>query len=184
MHSNDDSRESFESIVIDDSHSPDSTTSAEAGKACFPERSSKDYKREQKLHRIARELQFSHPGGAVAVPSEDACSFWTEEGHRILLTRSKKNGMDDDDPDEYHPHHDREGRFVTEDGRHIRICDCLSSECSGCHVPCKRCSSRYCGFVCQRGRNFAPEKIEIDADNVATIYHPLAATKKEKNFVS
>ena len=31
MHSNDDSRESFESIVIDDSHSPDSTTSAEAG---------------------------------------------------------------------------------------------------------------------------------------------------------
>lgn len=39
--------------------------------------------------------------------------------------------MDDDDPDEYHPHHDREGRFVTEDGRHIRICDCLSSECSG-----------------------------------------------------
>uniref|UniRef100_A0A0N5APT2 ARF7EP_C domain-containing protein n=1 Tax=Syphacia muris TaxID=451379 RepID=A0A0N5APT2_9BILA len=133
-----------------------------------------------KLLRIVRELQFSHPGDSAVIPSEDACSFLTEEGHRVLLARLKKNEEEDEDPDEYHPHHDREGYFVTGDGRHIRLCDCLSINCTGCHVPCKQCHSRYCGYVCQRGRDFAPEKIEIDADDAEPIYHPFIFRKKSK----
>lgn len=184
MYANEDSRGSFDSIIIDDSHSRDSTTSADTGREGAQRYSSKDYRRELKLHRIVRELQFSHPGGAVAVPSEDACSFLTEEGHRILSARVKKNEVDFDDPDEYHPHHDREGLFVTDEGKHVRLCDCLFPECRGCHVPCKRCGTRYCGYICQRGRDFAPEKIEIDVDSGTTIYHPYISRKKEKSGIS
>ncbi|VDO89488.1 unnamed protein product [Schistosoma curassoni] len=41
-----------------------------------------------------------------------------------------------------HPLYDSRGRLL---GTLEYSCDCLKSECPGCHLPCRRCHSTFCG---------------------------------------
>lgn len=55
--------------------------------------------------------------------------------------------------------HDRDGKLI-ENG--TDFCDCLNSECSGCHFPCPKCSSPKCSVDCRRNRKWTCDAIDIE----------------------
>lgn len=42
------------------------------------------------------------------------------------------------------------------------LCDCLDTECKGCHFSCEKCSSTKCGPACRVNRRYIFERIEYD----------------------
>ncbi|VDP02448.1 unnamed protein product [Schistosoma mattheei] len=50
-----------------------------------------------------------------------------------------------------HPLYDSRGRLL---GTLEYNCDCLKSECPGCHLPCRRCHSTFCGASCRIYRTY------------------------------
>ncbi|XP_029168998.1 ARL14 effector protein isoform X2 [Nylanderia fulva] len=67
----------------------------------------------------------------------------------------------------YHSHrkqlYDEKGVFVrTSDD----VCDCLKSECPGCHFPCSKCSSPKCGHECRNNRKWAYDTIQCEGTEI------------------
>lgn len=42
------------------------------------------------------------------------------------------------------------------------LCDCLQGDCSGCHYPCLKCSSKKCGTECRMNRKWYYERVEVE----------------------
>ena len=55
--------------------------------------------------------------------------------------------------------YDSHGRLL---GSGLDVCDCLLTDCPGCHFPCPKCSSGKCGYECRRERKYQYESVEID----------------------
>jgi hypothetical protein len=45
------------------------------------------------------------------------------------------------------------------------LCDCLRTDCTGCHFPCPQCKSLKCGHKCRVNRQWYYERIEIEGSN-------------------
>ncbi|KAK4885590.1 hypothetical protein RN001_001861 [Aquatica leii] len=56
------------------------------------------------------------------------------------------------------------GALYDENGVHIvtgmDLCDCLQTQCSGCHFPCPKCKSQKCGPECRCNRKYVYDQIE------------------------
>ncbi|GBN12771.1 hypothetical protein AVEN_237648-1 [Araneus ventricosus] len=48
----------------------------------------------------------------------------------------------------------------------LDLCDCLIPDCSGCWMPCKKCSSTKCGHECRRNRRWEYEGYQIEGTNI------------------
>lgn len=48
------------------------------------------------------------------------------------------------------------------------LCDCLNSDCAGCHFPCPKCTSTKCGHECRNNRKWSYDSIENEGSNVVT----------------
>ncbi|KAK7067078.1 ARF7 effector protein C-terminus [Halocaridina rubra] len=46
------------------------------------------------------------------------------------------------------------------------LCDCLQEDCSGCHFPCPKCSSKKCGSECRVSRKWYYEKVDVEGTNL------------------
>lgn len=55
--------------------------------------------------------------------------------------------------------YDEHGRFKST-GQDV--CDCFSTDCSGCQMECEYCSSPKCGLRCRINRKFMYDAIEFD----------------------
>ena len=44
----------------------------------------------------------------------------------------------------------------------LDICDCLDTNCAGCHFPCPRCNSSKCGTDCRCNRKYTINLIEVE----------------------
>ncbi|GFO36211.1 Arl14 effector [Plakobranchus ocellatus] len=42
------------------------------------------------------------------------------------------------------------------------LCDCLVTDCPGCHFPCPRCGSSKCGTDCRCNRKYTISLIEVE----------------------
>lgn len=56
--------------------------------------------------------------------------------------------------------YDAEGRLLNNGG--FDLCDCLESQCPGCHFACLRCGSEKCGSECRSRRKWTFDHIEIE----------------------
>ncbi|XP_071535634.1 uncharacterized protein [Panulirus ornatus] len=55
--------------------------------------------------------------------------------------------------------HGADGSIV---GSGKNLCDCLQSDCPGCHYPCPKCGSGKCGTECRINRKWYYEKVEVE----------------------
>lgn len=44
----------------------------------------------------------------------------------------------------------------------LDLCDCLDTQCPGCHFPCPKCGSEKCGDECRRHRTWSFHSVDID----------------------
>lgn len=69
-----------------------------------------------------------------------------------------------------------QGALYDEVGVHLNtgvdLCDCLNSNCSGCHFPCPKCKSTKCGPECRVNRKFVYEQLEYQGCDL-TVKNPL-----------
>ncbi|KAK0073749.1 hypothetical protein PV325_009303 [Microctonus aethiopoides] len=72
--------------------------------------------------------------------------------HRRLYPGSKKHIL-----------YDECGVFIQTG---TNICDCLQSDCSGCHLPCSKCGSNKCGHECRIHRRWIYDSIENEGSDV------------------
>lgn len=56
--------------------------------------------------------------------------------------------------------YDAEGRLLNHKG--FDLCDCLETQCPGCHFACLRCGSEKCGSECRSRRKWTFDHIEIE----------------------
>ncbi|XP_020290241.1 ARL14 effector protein [Pseudomyrmex gracilis] len=71
--------------------------------------------------------------------------------------------------------HDEKGYFAqTGDD----LCDCLNLDCSGCHVPCPKCSSPKCGHECRNNRKWTYDSIQCEGID-ATVKNPLMKSSEK-----
>ncbi|CAL8090149.1 unnamed protein product [Calicophoron daubneyi] len=93
-------------------------------------------------------LKFKNPGRQM----EDLKFKWPEGNftrsfRKQLTSKRKQKNRGGTFPSLY----DSRGRLL---GTLADTCDCLREGCPGCHLPCRRCHSMYCGPVCRIYRNF------------------------------
>ncbi|XP_076236312.1 ARL14 effector protein [Calliopsis andreniformis] len=62
--------------------------------------------------------------------------------------------------------------LYNENGVHMQtgddLCDCLNSNCAGCHFLCPKCSSPKCGHECRNHRKWTYESIENEGSDIVT----------------
>ena len=55
--------------------------------------------------------------------------------------------------------HDEKG-FLRESGEDL--CDCMITDCPGCHFPCPKCESKKCGSTCRINRRWTYDVVYYD----------------------
>lgn len=121
------------------------------------------------MHRELRNLRFVNPGEAAVVPLGDTYS--RRHGVR-RSTRHRKLISVADRMTDYIPHHDEQGFLIKADGHRVKLCDCLRTDCSGCHYRCEKCGSRMCGPTCQKNRDFIIESFVTESEPPRIHKHP------------
>ncbi|KAF2345872.1 ARF7 effector protein C-terminal [Trinorchestia longiramus] len=58
--------------------------------------------------------------------------------------------------------YDHKGRFISSDKSLYDVCDCLRSDCPGCHFPCPKCRSLKCGSECRINRKWFYERMDVE----------------------
>ncbi|KAK7481110.1 hypothetical protein BaRGS_00027650 [Batillaria attramentaria] len=58
--------------------------------------------------------------------------------------------------------YDETGRLLENS---LDVCDCLETDCPGCHFPCPKCGSEKCGVECRSGRRWTYEQVEVEGTN-------------------
>ncbi|CAH8642870.1 unnamed protein product [Schistosoma curassoni] len=92
-------------------------------------------------------LKFTNPGRQM----EELEVGWSEANMTRSVRRQMTVKSGHKSSDRLHPLYDSRGRLL---GTLEYSCDCLKSECPGCHLPCRRCHSTFCGASCRIYRTY------------------------------
>ncbi|CAH8671396.1 unnamed protein product [Schistosoma rodhaini] len=99
-------------------------------------------------------LKFTNPGRQM----EELEVGWSEANMTRSVRRQMSVKSSYKSSDRLHPLYDSRGRLL---GTLDYSCDCLKSECPGCHLPCRRCHSTFCGASCRIYRTYRVNEVKL-----------------------
>ncbi|KAG5444350.1 ARL14 effector protein-like [Clonorchis sinensis] len=102
-------------------------------------------------------LKFSNPGKAM----KDLQFPWRESNLTRNFRKQLASRHHRKDRNSSPPLYDSRGRKL---GSLVDTCDCLREDCPGCHLPCRRCHSTFCGPVCRIYRTFTFQELHTSSD--------------------
>uniref|UniRef100_A0A914QE90 ARF7 effector protein C-terminal domain-containing protein n=1 Tax=Panagrolaimus davidi TaxID=227884 RepID=A0A914QE90_9BILA len=122
-----------------------------------------------KVQRTYEQLSFSNPGKQFADIGLDFRGGRRREVAEKQRTKKVK------------PHYDGKGCFVHPEFKEpIKMCDCLRQDCPGCFPKCRKCTSKFCGPICQINRNTIPIQISVNGLGGLIRNNPLVNEKGKK----
>ncbi|KAH8865528.1 ARL14 effector protein [Schistosoma japonicum] len=99
-------------------------------------------------------LKFANPGRQM----EELKVGWFETNVTRSVRRQMAVKCNRKSSDRLHPLYDSRGRLLeTLEYK----CDCLKPKCPGCHLPCRRCHSTFCGASCRIYRTYRVSEVSI-----------------------
>ncbi|CAH8571495.1 unnamed protein product [Schistosoma turkestanicum] len=105
-------------------------------------------------NREVDRLKFTNPGRQM----EELEVGWSEANMTRSVRRQMTVKSSYKSSDRLHPLYDSRGRLL---GTLDYSCDCLKPECPGCHLPCRRCHSTFCGASCRIYRTYRVSGVKL-----------------------
>ncbi|ELU06727.1 hypothetical protein CAPTEDRAFT_161019 [Capitella teleta] len=125
---------------------------------------------EDETERQLKKLQFVNPGRFMDnFDPERSSREMRKVNRRIYKETVRKNQV-----------YDSKGRLLHNSQKH---CDCLQSECPGCHFPCPKCGSTRCGAECQSNRRWYYCEVEVEGTSLKRSFKIEQKAKKKMHKV-
>jgi len=126
---------------------------------------SSEASKNKKKHSLERELRLIH------TKEDHTSNFMLDfDPSKSRREKTRNNRKVDYSEATKNNRNKKQSSFYNDKGVHrtsgTDFCDCLLSECPGCHFPCPKCKSTKCGFECRQNRKWQVEFIANEDNTI------------------